>query len=96
MAETIKHIFVTHIHKDDDGVFELKDLLKTKGMTVRNYSIASDKSNNAKSEDYIKSKILAPRIQRCSVLAVYVTTKTKDSYWTNWELNMLVKRINEL
>ena len=65
-------------------------------MTVRDYSISSDNPNNAKSESYIKSEILAPRIRRCSVLAVYITPGTKNSGWVDWEIeyaHKLGKRI---
>ena len=55
-------------------------------MEVRNYSITSDKENNAKSPDYIKGEILAPRINACSTLVVYITPDTKDSQWVNWEI----------
>ena len=55
-------------------------------MTIRDYSISSDNPNNAKSEDYIKSKILAPRIQQCSAIVVYVSPETKDSDYVNWEI----------
>lgn len=64
----------------------MKGLLKSRGMTVRDYSISSDNPNNAKSESYIKSEILAPRIRQCSVLAVYITPGTKNSGWVDWEI----------
>ena len=57
------------------------------GLEVRDYSITSDKPNNAKSDDYIKGKILAPRIKACSTLVVYLTPETKNSQWVNWEIN---------
>ena len=86
MADETKNVFVSHVHEDDDGLAKLKDLLKANGMTIRDYSISSDNPNNAKSEGYIKSEILAPRIQQCSTLVVYVSTETKDSDYVNWEV----------
>ena len=62
MADDMKNVFISHIHEDDAGLGKLKDLLKAKGLTIRDYSINADNPNNAKSEDYIKSEILAPRI----------------------------------
>lgn len=85
MADT-KNVFVSHIHEDDDGLVKLKDLLKSNGMTIRDYSIRSDNPNNAHSEDYIKQKILAPRIQQCSTLVVYLTPDTNNSEWVDWEI----------
>lgn len=86
MADETKNVFVSHIHEDDDGLSKLKDLLKKKGLTIRDYSINADNPNNAKSEDYIKSEILAPRIQQSSTLVVYITPETKNSEYVNWEI----------
>ena len=86
MADEIKNVFVSHIHEDDTGLAKLKTLLGANGMTVRDYSIRSDNPNNAKSEEYIKSGILAPRIRQCSTLVVYISPETKDSHYVNWEI----------
>jgi hypothetical protein len=86
MADDIKNVFISHIHEDDEGLGKLKDLLKSKGMTIRDYSVNSDNPNNAKSEDYIKSKILAPRIDASSVLVVYISPDCKDSDYVDWEI----------
>ena len=81
MAEETKNIFISHIHKDDEGLGKLKSLLKDNGMTTRDYSINADNPNNAHSEEYIKSHILAPRIRQSSTLVVYISPKTKGSPW---------------
>ena len=86
MADNTKNVFVSHVHEDDAGLGKLKDLLKANGMTIRDYSISSDNPNNAKSDDYIKSEILAPRIQQCATLVVYVSRETKDNDYVNWEI----------
>ena len=86
MADYTKNVFVSHIHEDDAGLGKLKDLLKANGMTIRDYSISSDNPNNAKSEDYIKSEILAPRIQQSSTLVVYISPESKNSDYVNWEI----------
>lgn len=83
---TVKNVFVSHIHLDDAGLPDLMSLLSNHGMEARNYSVTSDKENNAKSPDYIKNGILAPRIDACSTLVVYITPDTKDSDWVNWEI----------
>ena len=77
MANNIRNIFVSHIHEDDDGLRKLKDLLKSNGMTPRDYSINKDNPNRAHNEDYIKSQILAPRILQSSTLVVYISPDTK-------------------
>ena len=86
MADEMKNVFVSHVHEDDPGLGKLKDLLKANGLTIRDYSISSDNPNRAKSEDYIKSEILAPRIQQSATLVVYVSPETKDSDYVNWEI----------
>jgi len=86
MADETKNVFVSHVHEDDPGLGKLKGLLKANGMTIRDFSINSDNPNRAKSDEYIKSEILAPRIQHCATLVVYVSPETKDSDYVNWEI----------
>ncbi|MFH1865798.1 MAG: TIR domain-containing protein [Candidatus Eisenbacteria bacterium] len=89
MADT-KNIFISHVHEDDDLLPKLKDLISHAGMEVRDGSINSDKPNEARSEEYIKQKILAPRIQWASTLVVLITHDTADSWWVNWEIEQAV------
>jgi len=86
MSDDTKNVFISHVHEDDDGLRKLKELLKTNGMTIRDYSINSDNPNNAKSEEYIKNEILAPRIRQSSTVIVYITPDTKDSKYVDWEI----------
>jgi hypothetical protein len=62
MPNQVKNVFISHIHEDDKGLAELKSLLKNSGLTIRDYSINSNNPNNAKSEEYIKTQVLAPQI----------------------------------
>ncbi len=89
MSKT-KNIFISHVHEDDDLLPKLKDLISRAGMEVRDGSINSDKPNDAKNEEYIKQKILAPRIQWASTLVVLITHDTADSWWVNWEIERAV------
>lgn len=91
MANNIRNIFVSHIHEDDDGLRKLKDLLKSNGMTPRDYSINKDNPNRAHNEDYIKSQIIAPRILKSSTLVVYISPDTKGSPWVDWEIEYAQK-----
>jgi MTH538 TIR-like domain (DUF1863) len=86
MADQTKNVFISHVHEDDAGLGKIKDLLGRNGMTIRDSSINSSNPNNAKSPDYIKSNILAPQIQWAGTLLVYVSPKTKNSEWVNWEI----------
>lgn len=91
MAETTKNVFISHIHEDDAGLGDLKNLLKKNGMDIRDSSINSSNPNNAKSPDYIKSEILAPQIRWASTLLVYISPDTKNSEWVNWEIEYAEK-----
>ena len=91
MTKNTKNVFISHIHKDDGGLGNLKDLVSKNGMTFRDYSITADKPNQAKSEDYIKSTILGPKIKQCSTMVVYITPDTKNSDWVNWEIEYAQK-----
>lgn len=92
MAQTMNSIFISHIHEDDEGLGKLKDLLKNNGRTVRDFSISSDNFNNACSDNYIKTKILGPRIKQSEVLLVYITKDTKSSKYVNWEIEYAHKK----
>ena len=92
MASDKKNIFISHIHEDDAGLSDLKNIISGHGMEARDYSITSDKENNAKDEAYIKYGILAPRIDACSAMVVYITPETKDSPWVNWEIEYAFKQ----
>lgn len=81
-----KNVFISHIHKDDSKLYNLKQLLNKHGISARDYSITADKENNAKSPDYIKSGILAPQIDKCGAMVVYISPETKNSDWVNWEI----------
>ena len=96
MPNETRNVFISHVHEDDAGLADLKQLLKRSGMTVRDYSIRSDNPNNAHADDYIRYDILAPRIRQCSVLVVYISPDTRWSEWVNWEIeyaHKLGKRI---
>lgn len=96
MTDKIKNIFVSHVHEDDSGLQKLKDLAAKHGCDLRDSSIDSTSPNNAKNPDYIKNEVLAPQIKWAGVLAVYITPKTRESEWVNWEIeyaHKLGKRI---
>jgi MTH538 TIR-like domain (DUF1863) len=86
MAKEIRNVFISHIHEDDARLGPLKELLAKQGCEVRDSSINSNKSNNARDPDYIRREILAPRIEWASTIVVLVTPDTKDSDWVNWEI----------
>jgi hypothetical protein len=92
MDGDIKNVFISHVHEDDGGLAKLKDLISRGGLIIRDSSINSTNPNDAKHPDYIKSGILAPQIRWASTLLVYITPKTKDSEWVNWEIEYAAKQ----
>jgi hypothetical protein len=88
----ISNVFISHVHEDDAGLGKLKNLLKTKGLHIRDASIHAGKENGAQSPEYIRSQILAPQINWAGVFVVYVTPKTKDSAWVKWEIEYAQKQ----
>jgi hypothetical protein len=88
----LRNVFISHIHEDDAGLQKLKDLLDTKGLTVRDGSIHKGKFNKAEDENYIKTQLLAPRINWAGTLICYVTPETKNSEWVNWEIEYAAKQ----
>lgn len=87
-----KNIFISHVHEDDTLVPQLKDLIARAGMEARDGSITSDKPNEARSKEYIKQEILAPRIQWASALVVLITHDTAQSWWVDWEIEHAVRQ----
>ena len=85
MSDEVRNVFMSHIHEDDGALSSLKGLVSNRGLVVRDGSINADKPNRATSDDYIKSGIIAPRIQWASVLVVLVSPETRSSSWVDWE-----------
>jgi MTH538 TIR-like domain (DUF1863) len=92
MAEEIKNVFVSHIHEDDALVPEMKDLVGRNGYQIRDGSITSDKPNEATDHEYLKYKVLAPRIQWASVLIVLISPDTHTHWWVDWEVEYAVSQ----
>ena len=92
MSDETRNAFISHIHENDEGLHKLKDLLKKHGLTVRDYSINASNPNNAKSREYIKREMLAPRIRQAGTIIVYISPETKSSEWVNWEIEYAHKK----
>ena len=83
MSET-HNLFISHRHEDDGLVSDFKELLRGKGVQIRDASITSDNPNNAKSPEYIKTSILGPGIRWAGKLVVLITPDTKNHWWVDW------------
>jgi hypothetical protein len=96
MNEQAGNVFISHIHEDDADLTAMKGLLGKSGFQVRDSSINSSNPNDAQSPEYIRSQILAPRIQWAGTMVVLISPGTHESEWVNWEIdyaNKLDKRI---
>ena len=89
MDKEIINVFVSHYHEDEGGIKQMKDLLGDK-YSVRNYSVTSDKYNNAQNKEYIKS-LLRPLIKEAGTFICLIGPKTHDSEWVNWEIEQAFK-----
>lgn len=92
MEPEIKNVFISHVHEDDAVLPELKALLERHGYQIRDGSIDSSKPNDAKNPEYIKSEILAPRINWASVVMVLISPETHTSEYVNWEIEYAAKQ----
>lgn len=84
METEIKNVFVSHFHEDEDSIKNLKSLLGDK-YELHNYSVTSEKFNNAKNDDYIKS-LLRPLINKAGTFICLIGPNTHDSDWVDWEV----------
>lgn len=85
----IKNVFVSHYHLDEDNIKKMKDLLG-EDYLIRNYSVTSDKYNNASNEDYIKS-LLRPLIESASEFICLIGPNTHNSEWVDWEIRTALR-----
>jgi MTH538 TIR-like domain (DUF1863) len=87
-------IFVSHIHEDDVHIAGMRRLLGDGGYEVQVSAVDSASPNSAKSEDYIKSDILAPKMDwagKTGTMVVLISPGTKDSKWVDWEIDYAQK-----
>lgn len=89
MAKEIKHFFISHYHFDEEHIPRLKALME-EYYDIRNYSVTSEKFNNAQNEEYIKY-LLRPLIKASSVFVCLIGPGTHESKWVNWEIEQASK-----
>lgn len=92
----VHNVFVSHRHEDDAFVGGFKLLLAGRHVAVRDSSITTDNPNNAKSEAYIKSEILAPRIRWAGKVVVIITPDTKNHPYVDWEVDYAERHNKEI
>ena len=90
MAKELMNVFVSHYHEDEDNIKRMKDLLGD-DYSIRNYSVTSEKYNNASNKEYIQS-LLRPLINQASTFICLIGPNTHDSEWVNWEVEQAFKQ----
>ena len=90
MAKDLMNVFVSHYHEDEDNIKRMKDLLGD-DYSIRNYSVTSEKYNNASNKEYIQS-LLRPLINQASTFICLIGPNTHDSEWVNWEVEQAFKQ----
>lgn len=90
MSEEEINVFVSHYHEDEENIKKLKDLLSD-DYCIKNYSVTTDKYNDAENEEYIKYDLLKPLINQSSVLICLIGPETHDSKWVDWEIREAAK-----
>ena len=90
MAKDLMNVFVSHYHEDEDNIKRMKDLLGD-DYSIRNYSVTSEKYNNASNKEYIQS-LLRPLINQASTFICLIGPNTHDSECVNWEVEQAFKQ----
>lgn len=89
-AGSIKHLFVSHYHEDEEHIKGMKELLGD-SYKFQNSSVTSDKFNRANNPDYIKS-LLRSRITWAKTVVCLIGPKTHDSEWVDYEIRNAAKQ----
>lgn len=89
----IKNVFVSHYHKDDKGVTELTNLLKSKGYNITRVKPKNSFSLKQKrvSEETIM-RLLRMKISWAETTLVLIGSKTHTREWVDWEIRMAHKK----
>jgi len=92
-----RHVFISHHHKDDADVGKLTDLLSRRGYDIRNSSIRSKPSNQARLDKGLVSKetirrLLRMKISWAGAIIVLIGKETHSREWVNWEIEQANKQ----
>ena len=80
-----RNVFVSHHHKDEEGIKKMKALLKKRSFQIKNSSIDSTKPNQASNPEYIK-RLLRLRIKWSGAMVVLIGKDTHTRSWVDWEI----------
>jgi len=83
------NVFISFSSDDLDEVNLLRGQAKNENSDIEFNDRSLRKPFDSKRADYIKRGI-RERIRQCSVTVVYVSDKTADSKWVNWEIEQSI------
>ena len=84
-----QNIFISHFGKHDDHVQSLKQRLKDRGYTVRNFSIDStNHKDGRKPSDAVVQRLLRMRIKWSSTFICLIGPDTHTRPWVNYEIRL--------
>ena len=86
-----KHnVFISFASEDLNDVNMLRGQAKNENSDIEFNDWSLKKPFNSKDAEYIKRGI-RERIRQCSVVVVYLSDKTADSKWVNWEVKEAIE-----
>ena len=93
MTDKIKHVFVSHHHKDDASVDGLTAMLAGKGYQIRNSSIRVNPDNQNRLDakqvsDRTIERLLRMKMRWASQVIVVIGKETHTREWVNWEIKV--------
>ncbi len=81
----ICNVFISFASEDLNDVNMLRGQAKNQNSDIEFNDWSLKKPFDSKEAEYIKRGI-RERIRQCSVTVVYISDKTADSKWVNWEI----------
>lgn len=89
-ADTSRHVFISFANEDIDEVNLLRGQAKNEKTELQFDDYSIKEAFNSKNADYIKREI-RDKIERTSVTLVYLSPKSVDSEWVDWEIRESLK-----
>lgn len=80
-----RNVFISFVEEDLNDVKMLRGQAKNQNSDIEFNDWSLQEPFDSKKAEYIKRGI-RERIRQCSVTVVYVSGKTADSKWVNWEI----------
>lgn len=90
-GDVSRHVFISFDHEDLDEVNLLRGQAKNDKLDLHFDDHSVKEPYDSANADYIKRNI-REKIDRCSVMVVYLSEKTASSKWVNWEIEESLKR----